>query len=443
MQSVIRIGSRESRLAVKQAEIIKDQIRRCDQTILVEIITMKTTGDKILDRSLESVGGKGLFVKELDQALADGRIDLAVHSLKDMPMEESSEFPILAYSRREDPRDVLIYKSEKKEQGTEEGSILTKTGAVIGTSSKRRMIQIQKLYPNAVFQGIRGNIQTRLSKLNKEEYDAAVLAAAGVKRLNMEAVIGRYFSVDEVIPAAGQGILAVQGRKEFLKDTVWRQYVDDKKSRVQALAERSFIRVLDGGCTSPSAAYAQSSEPQPETAPSPAETEAEPETQNPFTPDGTGTVVDNATDEDGKEFYTITTADESVFYLVIDKQKTSENVYFLNTVTVDDLLPLAEQGKEPPKEVTPEPEPKPTEPVEEIPDPEPEKKDSPLLSLLLIGAVVLAGGGIGYYFKIYKPKHEAPDLEDDYCEYEDGELEEIAEEPEDEDTPPWEEDTEE
>ena len=197
MQSVIRIGSRESRLAVKQAEIIKDQIRRCDQTILVEIITMKTTGDKILDRSLESVGGKGLFVKELDQALADGRIDLAVHSLKDMPMEESSEFPILAYSRREDPRDVLIYKKwKKKEQGTEEGSILTKTGAVIGTSSKRRMIQIQKLYPNAVFQGIRGNIQTRLSKLNKEEYDAAVLAAAGVKRLNMEAVIGRYFSVE-------------------------------------------------------------------------------------------------------------------------------------------------------------------------------------------------------------------------------------------------------
>ena len=190
-------------------------------------------------------------------------------------------------------------------------------------------------------------------------------------------------------------------------------------------------------------AYAQSNEPQPEATPAPVETEAEPETQNPFTPDGTGTVVDNATDEDGKEFYTITTADESVFYLVIDKQKTSENVYFLNTVTTDDLLPLAEQGKEPPKEVPPEPEPKPTEPVEEVPEPEPEKKDSPLLSLLLIGAVVLAGGGIGYYFKIYKPKHEAPDLEDDYCEYEDGELEEIAEEPEDEDTPPWEEDTEE
>lgn len=195
-------------------------------------------------------------------------------------------------------------------------------------------------------------------------------------------------------------------------------------------------------------AYAQSNEPQPETTPAPAETEAEPETENPFTPDGTGTVVDNATDEDGKEFYTITAPDESVFYLVIDKQKTSENVYFLNAVTTDDLLPLAEQGKEPPEEVTPEPEPEPTEPVEEVTEPEPEpelepeKPDSGLLSLLLIGAVVLIGGGIGYYFKIYKPKHEAPDLEDDYCEYEDEGPEEITEEPEDDDTPPWDDDTE-
>ena len=194
-------------------------------------------------------------------------------------------------------------------------------------------------------------------------------------------------------------------------------------------------------------AYAQSNEPQPEATSAPVETEAEPETQNPFTPDGTGTVVDNATDEDGKEFYTITTADESVFYLVIDKQKTSENVYFLNAVTVDDLLPLAKQGEEPAEEVTPEPEPEPTEPVEEVTEPEPEpeakKTDSPLLSLLLIGAVVLIGGGVGYYFKIYKPKHEAPDLEDDYCEYEDEGPEEITEEPEDDDTPPWDEDTEE
>ncbi len=258
MQSVIRIGSRESRLAVKQAEMIREQIQKCDPHLLVEIITMKTTGDKILDRSLESVGGKGLFVKELDLALAEGTIDLAVHSLKDMPMEETSEFPILAYSKREDPRDVLIYRNRENEKHDKEESALERSGAVIGTSSKRRMIQIQRLYPNAVFKGLRGNIQTRLRKLEEEEYDAAVLAAAGIKRLQMDAVIGRYFSVEEVIPAAGQGILAVQGRKEFLKDTVkWRQYVDDRESRIQAAAERSFIRVLDGGCTSPCAAYAQ------------------------------------------------------------------------------------------------------------------------------------------------------------------------------------------
>jgi len=258
MQSVIRIGSRESRLAVKQAEMIREQIQKCDPRLLVEIITMKTTGDKILDRSLESVGGKGLFVKELDLALAEGTIDLAVHSLKDMPMEETSEFPILAYSKREDPRDVLIYRNRENEKHDKEESALERSGAVIGTSSKRRMIQIQRLYPNAVFKGLRGNIQTRLRKLEEEEYDAAVLAAAGIKRLQMDAVIGRYFSVEEVIPAAGQGILAVQGRKEFLKDTVkWRQYVDDRESRIQAAAERSFIRVLDGGCTSPCAAYAQ------------------------------------------------------------------------------------------------------------------------------------------------------------------------------------------
>lgn len=176
--------------------------------------------------------------------------------------------------------------------------------------------------------------------------------------------------------------------------------------------------------------------------PPPAETEAQPETQNPFTPDGTGTVVDNATDQDGKEFYTITTPDENVFFLVIDNQKSADNVYFLNAVTEADLLPLAEKGKEEPETPAPEPEPKPVPPEEEIPEtePEPEQTDNPMLSLLLIGAVVLIGGGIAYYFKIYKPKHEAPDLEDDYCEYE--EPEEFAEEAEDMDTPPWEEDEE-
>ena len=186
-------------------------------------------------------------------------------------------------------------------------------------------------------------------------------------------------------------------------------------------------------------AYAQSSEPQPETAPSPAETEAEPETQNPFTPDGTGTVVDNATDEDGKEFYTITTADESVFYLVIDKQKTSENVYFLNTVTLDDLKSLADPGKvEETPIVTPEPEPTPAPTVDAEPDPEPEQKSGNSMgTLLLVLAVVAVGGGAGWYFKIYRPKQQiAADLEeDDYP----AELEPEFEDGYD-DTPPWDED---
>ena len=164
-------------------------------------------------------------------------------------------------------------------------------------------------------------------------------------------------------------------------------------------------------------AYAQSNEPQPEATPAPVETEAEPETQNPFTPDGTGTVVDNATDEDGKEFFTITTPSENVFYLIIDRQRTEENVYFLNAVTEKDLLALAEADPEPeaPEPVTqPEPDP---EPVAE-PDPEPEKDTGfPVGNLLMIAAVLLVGGGAAYYFKVYRPKHEAADLDEDDYDY--------------------------
>ena len=246
MQSVIKIGSRESRLAVKQAEIIRDQIISCDPDISVEIITMKTTGDKILDKSLEKIGGKGLFVKELDRALMDGRIDIAVHSLKDMPMEENPELPILAYGKREDPRDAILYRS---------GLEALPEQAVIGTSSRRRMLQMERLYPGCTFRGIRGNVQTRMRKLETEGYDGTLLAAAGLKRLGMEQVISRYLSVDEMIPAAGQGILAVQGRKGDVHR--WIDSIDVRESRAAALAERQFIRVTGGDCTSPCAAHAQ------------------------------------------------------------------------------------------------------------------------------------------------------------------------------------------
>ena len=246
MHSVIRIGSRESALAVRQAEIIRDLIQKYDPETEVHIITMKTTGDKILDKSLEKIGGKGLFVKELDRALLEGRIDLSVHSLKDMPMEINEELPILAFGKREDPRDVLIYRN-----GLEE----LPECPVIGTSSRRRALQMKRLYPGCTFCGIRGNVQTRLRKLEEEGYDGTLLAAAGLKRLGMEHVAGRYLSVDEMIPAAGQGILAVQGRKGENYD--WIGQVDSPASRAAALAERQFIRVLGGGCTSPSAAHAQ------------------------------------------------------------------------------------------------------------------------------------------------------------------------------------------
>lgn len=246
MQSVIKIGSRESLLAVRQAEIIRDQIISCDPEASVEIITMKTTGDKILDKSLEKIGGKGLFVKELDRALTDGRIDIAVHSLKDMPMEENPELPILAYGKREDPRDVILYRS---------GLDALPEHAVVGTSSRRRMIQMARLYPGCTFRGIRGNVQTRMKKLETDGYDATLLAAAGLKRLGMERMIGRYLSVDEMIPAAGQGILAVQGRKG--EQYCWIDRTDMPESRAAALAERQFIRVTGGDCTSPCAAHAQ------------------------------------------------------------------------------------------------------------------------------------------------------------------------------------------
>lgn len=251
MKTVIRIGSRESRLAVTQTELIKGQIEAHFPHIRVEIVTMKTTGDRILDRSLEQIGGKGLFVKELDQALRDGRIDLSVHSLKDMPMDIPEDLPILAYSKREDPRDVLIYPKGQKDL------IL---GGVIGTSSKRRRLQLERLYPDCTFQGIRGNVQTRLRKLEEEGFCATVLAAAGLKRLGMESCIGRYFSCEEVIPAAGQGILAVQARAGEYQELG--KLLNDPQSEAAAKAERAFVKALDGGCTSPVAAYAEIRESQ-------------------------------------------------------------------------------------------------------------------------------------------------------------------------------------
>ncbi|WP_282923834.1 hydroxymethylbilane synthase [Mediterraneibacter massiliensis] len=247
--SIVRIGSRQSRLAVIQAEIVKQQIERAHPGVRVEIITMKTTGDKILDKSLAAIGGKGLFVKELDKALLNKEIDLAVHSLKDVPMETDERLPILACTKREDVRDVLLLKRGRTEAD------LKKEGAVIGTSSRRRALQLEKLYPQCRFAGIRGNVQTRLSKLEKGEYTATVLAAAGLARLGMEDIIDRYFTVEEILPAAGQGILAIQGRYD--ETYPYLEGVRDEEAQIAGRAERAFVKALNGGCTSPVAAYAR------------------------------------------------------------------------------------------------------------------------------------------------------------------------------------------
>ena len=228
MSRKIRIGSRKSRLAVIQTELVMDTIRETHPEIELELITMETTGDRRLDVTLDKIGGKGLFVKELDRALLEGRIDLAVHSLKDMPMEESSKIPILGYTKREDVRDVLVLPEGGKPW---EGR------------------------GQAEFRSIRGNVLTRLEKLDRGEYDVLILAAAGLKRLGLEHRICRYFSAEEILPAAGQGILAVQGRAG--EDYGFLEALAKEGAGAEALAERAFVRYLDGGCSSPVAAYAR------------------------------------------------------------------------------------------------------------------------------------------------------------------------------------------
>ena len=241
----IRIGTRESRLAVIQAQYLAEYIRCSCEEMEPELVTMKTTGDRILDRTLDKIGGKGLFVKELDRALRERRSDISVHSLKDVPMEMPNDLPLLGFSRREDARDVLVLPKGAKELDPH---------LPLGCSSARRKIQLQRLFPEIEVKSIRGNVLTRLQKLDQGMYSGLVLAAAGLTRLGLTERIHRFFSQEEILPAAGQGILAVQGREG--EDYQYLQGFFDADSTWCALAERSFVRTLNGGCSSPIAAYA-------------------------------------------------------------------------------------------------------------------------------------------------------------------------------------------
>ncbi|MCK7467650.1 MAG: hydroxymethylbilane synthase [Desulfosudis oleivorans] len=210
MKQKIIIGSRGSKLALKQTSIIAESLKKAYKELEIDIKTIKTTGDKILDVELSKIGGKGLFIKEIEEALASGEIDLAIHSLKDMPHTLPEGFEIAAITTREDPRDVLISKENID-------------NFIVGTSSLRRTLQIKALYPQATCKSLRGNVDTRINKLATGEYDAIILAAAGLKRLglitqdnkissNPELKI-KYLETQDFIPSVGQGALAIEIRQ--------------------------------------------------------------------------------------------------------------------------------------------------------------------------------------------------------------------------------------
>ncbi len=246
----VRVGSRDSKLAIIQSQLVIAAIKKFDPAIQVELVTMKTTGDKILDQTLDKIGGKGLFVKELDQALINGEVDITVHSYKDMPLEDNPLLPVVALSVREDPRDVLILPQDNNDQNPINFNI----DLPIGSSSLRRKVQLNEIYPEHKTAPIRGNVQTRLKKLDNGEFSALVLAAAGIKRLGLENRIGRYFSTEEIMPAASQGIIAVQGRCGEKFDYL--KLFDNEESQYISMAERTLVKALGGGCSAPFAAYA-------------------------------------------------------------------------------------------------------------------------------------------------------------------------------------------
>jgi uroporphyrinogen III methyltransferase/synthase len=238
----IRVGSRESALAVAQAEIVLTKLRERYDAAL---ITMKTTGDRFAESRLDALGGKGVFVKELDRALFERKIDLAVHSLKDVPTEIPAGIGIGAYTRREDPRDALVLAP---------GSGEPDFSAPLGCGSPRRRVQAARLFPSWRVADIRGNVLTRLAKLDAGRYGGLILSLAGLKRLGLGDRAVRVFEPEEMLPAAGQGVLAVTARDREAAEVL--ALLDDPESRLCSLAERSFIKTLDGGCAAPVAVYA-------------------------------------------------------------------------------------------------------------------------------------------------------------------------------------------
>ena len=249
MTESLNIATRESPLAVWQADFVADQLRANTPSLDVQLVKMSTRGDKILDQALSKVGGKDLFVKEIEHALLDGRAQVAVHSLKDMPTDLPDGLQVTAYPPREDPRDAIV---------STRGYTLDTlpNGAVVGTCSLRRAAQILRRRPDIKIVEIRGNVQTRLRKLDDQGMDATLLAYAGLKRLKMEHLATHVLSHEECLPAIGQGILAVETKTDDSGTNTHVDRLDAAPARSAATAERAFLHRLHGGCQVPIAGHA-------------------------------------------------------------------------------------------------------------------------------------------------------------------------------------------
>jgi hydroxymethylbilane synthase len=244
----LRIGSRGSQLALWQANHVADLLREQGHAIEIEVI--KTTGDKITDVSLAKVGTKGMFTKEIEEALADKRVDLAVHSLKDVPTELAPEFVLAAIMKREDPRDAFI---SVKYSSLDELPL----GAKVGTSSLRRQCQLKALRPDLEIFPLRGNVDTRLRKLESGEYDAIILAAAGVHRLGLDKHVRSRIAADVMCPAVGQGALAIETRRDDEQTRSLLEFLNHADTRLAIECERALLGSLGGGCQVPIGAYAE------------------------------------------------------------------------------------------------------------------------------------------------------------------------------------------
>ena len=244
----IKIGTRASRLALWQAQFVADELKKFFPALEIELVKVHTTGDKILDAPLAKIGGKGLFTKELEIQMARGEIDLAVHSLKDVPTELPAGFRIAAITRRAQPFDALV--SNKFSSLAELPS-----GAVVGSSSLRRAAQVLAWRPDIELKNLRGNVETRLRKLDAGEFDAIILAAAGLERLGYAARIGELLT--EIIPAAGQGALAIEIRADDAEIFSAVQKLNDADTCAAVTVERDFLRVIGGSCQIPVGVFAK------------------------------------------------------------------------------------------------------------------------------------------------------------------------------------------